>query len=66
MSIKDIFNSTFNNTLKDSLLNISTNPDQRESSRTILFDFDYNIEINFTKNKLNEKNQITQTNKIST
>ena len=66
MSLNYNNNSIYNNPLKESLLNISTNPDQRESSRTILFDFDYNIEINFTKNKLNEKNQITQTNKIST
>ena len=66
MSIKDIFNSTFNNTLKDSLLNISTNTFPRESSKTVSLDFDYHIEINFTKYKLNEKNQIIQTNKIST
>ena len=64
MSKKDIFNSTLNNTLKDSLLNISTNSFPRESSKTIYLDYDYHIEINFTKYKLNEKIQNIQTNKI--
>ena len=66
MSIKDIFNSNNNNILKESLLNLTSNSESHNSSKIFSKSFEYNIEINFTKYKLNQNENNIETNRIST
>ena len=66
MSIKDIFNSNNNNKLKESLLNLTSNSESHNSSKIFSKSFEYNIEINFTKYKLNQNENNIETNRIST